>query len=338
MRATIQPGSVFRIALACSLAALASCGGSAGITDPAPGPGGNATIQFDGDSGTGNPPTYKDHPDMAVAANGTQVVETTGQHINVYNYSGNLLASTPISSFIANAVGTVGKVNDPRMVYDPFISRWLLVCSCATNYLIVSADTDATGTWKGVALSGDSGDLAMRVGFDKNGVYVVQTDIVTITSKLFALPNNDVAWTSGNTISLTHEGIASGKTLDEIPAIDLDQNKPANAPEYFVTRSSPGSGGVNVPINLVVDSVTWSGSVASFASSAIVIPTGFLFNAPQSAQQPTAPDIVGTEDHRIFSAYAFGGSHLYVVAASGPCASNCGAQGNDSHDLFFCST
>jgi hypothetical protein len=80
MRATIQPGSVFRIALACSLAALASCGGSAGITDPAPGPGGNATIQFDGDSGTGNPPTYKDHPDMAVAANGTQVVETTGQH------------------------------------------------------------------------------------------------------------------------------------------------------------------------------------------------------------------------------------------------------------------
>lgn len=311
--------------------ALGSCGGAStpGITDP-----GGPIIQFDGDTGAGNPPAYKDHPDMAVAANGTQVVETSGQNINVYNYSGTLVKSTPISSFIANAVGTVGTVNDPRMVYDPFISRWLFVCSCAANYLIVSADTDATSTWKGVALSGDSGDLAMRIGFDKNGVYVVQTDIVTITSKLFALPNNDVAWASGTTISLTHEGIATGKTLDEMPAIDLDQNKLATAPEYFVTRSSPGAAGPNVPINLVVDSVTWSGSVASFASS-VVIPTGLLFNAAKAAQQPATPNILGTEDHRIFSAYAFGGSHLYVVAASGPCASNCGAQGTDSHDLFF---
>ncbi|HKR83852.1 MAG TPA: hypothetical protein VJS37_06720 [Terriglobales bacterium] len=334
MRATVQPSGTFRVALAFALAALASCGG----TDPGgnnPGPGGNGVVQFDGDSGAGNPPAYKDHPDMAVAANGSQVVETSGQNVNVYNYSGSLQTSTPTSSFIVNAVGSVGKVNDPRIVYDPFISRWLFVCSCAANYLIVSAGTDATGTWKGVALSGDSGDLAMRVGFDKNGVYVVQTDIVTITSKLFALPNNDVAWTSGNTISLAHEGIASGKTLDEMPAIDLDQSKPATAPGYFVSRSSPGAGGPNIPINLVVDSVTWSGSVASFASSAIIVPTGFFFNAPNSAQQPASPAILGTENHRIFSAYAFGGSHLYLVVPSGPCASNCGAQGTDSHDLFF---
>src|SRR5215475_9971072 len=264
MRATVQPSRVFGLAFACALAALASCGGGAntpGSSDPPP--GGNATILFDGDMGVGNPPIYKDHPDMAVAANGTQIVETTGQDINVYNYSGNLLQSTPISSFIANTVGTVGVINDPRLVYDPFISRWLFVCSCSGNYLIVSAGTDATSGWKGVALSADSGDLAMRVGFDKNGVYVVQTDIATITSKLFALPSKDVAWTAGNTVSLAHEGIAVGKTLDEVPVIDLYGSKSATASEYFVTRSSPGQTGSNIPLNLILDSVAWSSSVAS---------------------------------------------------------------------------
>jgi hypothetical protein len=336
MRATFQPSCVFGIALACALAGLASCGGGAsspGIPDPPP--GGSATIQFDGDAGAGNPPAYKDHPDMAVAANGTQVVETTGQDINIYNYSGNLLHSMPVPVFIANAVGTVGVVNDPRLVYDPFISRWLFVCSCSNNYLIVSAGSDAAGTWKGVALSGDSGDLAMRVGFDKNGVYVVQTDIASITSKLFALPNNDVAWAAGNTISLAHVGIATGKALDEVPVIDLYASKSATAPEYFVTRSSPGQTGTNNPLNLILDSVTWSGSVASFSSSASSVPTGFQFNAAIDAQQPAIPDIRAAEDHRVFSAYSFGGSHLYVVAASGPCNSNCGTQGIDQHDLFF---
>lgn len=325
---------LLKVMVACALAALISCGGGApGITDPPP--GGNRTIQFDGDTGTGNPPAYKDHPDMAVAANGAQIVETTGQNINVYNYSGGLVKSTATATFIKNAVGNVGVVNDPRLVYDPFVSRWLFVCSCSANYLIVSATSDATGAWRGVALSADSGDLAMRVAFDKNGVYVVQTDIATITSKLFALPNSDVAWSGGKTVSLAHEAIATGKTLDEMPAIDLDQNKAANAPEYFVSRSSPGGFGSNTPINLIVDSVTWSGLAGSFSQSASVVPTGFVFNPASDLQQPALPDIAGTENHRIFSAYSFGGSHLYLVAASGPCTSNCGIQGTDSHDLFF---
>ena len=184
---------------------LASCG-AGGPAGNGGGSGsiGNATIQFDGDAGTGNPPTSKDHPDMAVGASGTQIVETTGQDINVYSYSGSLLKSTSISSFINTATGSVGMVNDPRLVYDPFITRWLFVCSCSVNYLIVSASSDAMGAWKGVALSGDSGELSMQVGFDGNGVYVAQTDIPTVTSKLFALPNQDVAWSGGTTISLAH--------------------------------------------------------------------------------------------------------------------------------------
>jgi hypothetical protein len=51
----------------------------------------------------GNPPLYKDHPDMAIGANGTQVVETTGQSVTVYAYDGTVLSSTPMQSFISQA-------------------------------------------------------------------------------------------------------------------------------------------------------------------------------------------------------------------------------------------
>lgn len=319
----------------CFLLSAMSCGGGAGAGNSGGGPVGNSTIQFDGDSGVGNPPSYKDHPDMAIAANGTQIVETTGQNVNVYSYSGGLLKSTSTGNFITNATGNVGTVNDPRLAYDPFISRWLFVCSCSSNYLIVSASADATGPWKGLALSGDSGDLLMRVGFDKNGVYVVQTDIATVTSKLFALPNADVEFSSGSTISLGHEAIASGRTLDEMPTIDLDQGKAPGAPEFFVARSAPQVNGPNAPVTLLVDSVTWSGSVATFSSTSTQVPTNFLFNAPNDVQQPSLPDIRAAEDHRIFSVYSYGGTHLYLVLGSGPCSSNCGSQGTDSHDISF---
>jgi hypothetical protein len=151
----LNPKATASMALACVVFASLSCGGGGALGGMSTGSAGIAADrQFDGDTGTA---AYKDHPDMAIGANGTQVVESAGQNINVYNYSGAVLTSSSISAFIRNATGTVGTVNDPRIVYDPFISRWLFVCSCSANYLIVSASSDASGGWKGLPLSGDSG-------------------------------------------------------------------------------------------------------------------------------------------------------------------------------------
>jgi hypothetical protein len=317
---------------------LMSCGSGGGGGSSGCGNGSsgvNVLAQFDGDSGIGNPPTYKDHPDMAIAANGTQVIETTGQNINVYSYAGAILSSTPVSSFITQAIGTVGKVNDPRIVYDPFISRWLFVCSCSANYLIVSGTSDATGSWKGLSLSSDSGDLLMSVGFDKNGVYVSETD-ATGTGKLFAMPNADVGWTGSGTISLAHEAIAAGQAF-QMPAVDLNPGKGLTDPEYFLSHSPIAQKGSNVPLGLLVAAVNWSGlpsnPTASFSFTNI--PTNFLYNTPVNAGQPASPNIRGTESHRVFGVYSHAGQHLYAVVGSGPCVSNCGSQGADSHNLFF---
>jgi hypothetical protein len=295
----------------------------------------NVLSQFDGDSGVGNPPAYKDHPDMSIAANGTQVVETTGQNVMVYSYSGAILSSTPTGTFISQAIGTVGNVNDPRIAYDPFISRWLFVCSCSANYLIVSANSDATGSWKGLSLSADAGDLLMAVGFDKNGVYVSETD-ATLVGKLFALPNADVGWSGSGNVSLAREGIATGQAF-QMPAIDLNSGKGLTDPEYFVSHTPASQNGTNVPLALSVASVTWSGlpSNPSANFSSTTIPTSLLYNTPINAAQPSSPNIRAVESHRVFGVYASTGQHLYAVAGSGPCTSNCGSQGADAHDLFF---
>ena len=139
----------------------------------------NIFASFDAVTGDPSMP-YKDHPDMALAAcskcgKAGQVLAATGQDIAVYDTSGALLKRQNMRDFIKAAgldpeVGATrptlppaaaGKVNDPRATYNPFIGRWIVVCSCSPDFLIVSGSQDATGPWKGIVLTGASGDLSL---------------------------------------------------------------------------------------------------------------------------------------------------------------------------------
>ena len=299
------------------------------------------TRSFDGDrgdagAGCGGSPgcQYKDHPDMGIDANGTQVVEVTGQNVMVFDYSGAVLAKTSLAAFITNAGLTAGTLNDPRVSFDPFISRWIVVCSCSADYLMVSATSDATGSWKGVALGVNSGDLTMYPGWDKNGVYVSEYGGNASAYDVVALPANDVAFSGAGTISLTHENTFTNFPFETRPAVDPDPAKAAGAPAYFIARSGPNQNGTNVALNVLVDSVTWSGTTAT-KQTQHALSSGFLYNTPlASAPQPSTPGLRPTESHRFMSA-AMAGSHLHGVVGSGPCASSCGAQGVDAHQLFY---
>jgi hypothetical protein len=76
-------------------------------------PAGAATAQtvvrsFDGDSGPGLTAclagvTHCDRPEMDVAVNGRQIVQVTWQNVRIYDYSGHLLQSMPMSTLIRNA-------------------------------------------------------------------------------------------------------------------------------------------------------------------------------------------------------------------------------------------
>lgn len=293
---------------------------------------------------------YKDHPDLALAACSQcgkhgQVLVATGEDVAVYDLKGRVLKTQSTHDFLI-AVGldpdawkskpalppqAAGKVDDPRATYDPFIRRWIVVCSCSADYLMVSRDKDATGRWKGVVLTGAAGDLTMFPGRDKNGVYISEFQ-PKLNSQYIALPSTDVMW-RGAKIYLDHEMHITDRPYEMRPAIDSNPDKAAGDPEYFVARSGPPQNGTDVAFDLLVDQIRWSGKTAS-AGEPVAVSSGFLYNKPVSVSQPSGPDIRGNESHRVFSVYQYAG-RLYAVVGSGPCTSGCGDQGSDNNDLFF---
>ena len=295
--------------------------------------------------------SYKDHPDMALAAcsgcgAAGQVLVVTGQDVSVYDTSGKILKTQRTEAFI-RAAGidfdawtsrpalpprAAGKVNDPRATYDPFIGRWIVVCSCSGDFLIVSGSKDATGAWKGVALTDSAGDLTMFPGWDKNGVYISEFQL-KLNSQVIALPAADVAWKGDRGISLAHKAVFRDRPYEMRPAVDPNPRKEANDPEYLIARSGPPQNATNVAMDLLVDRITWSDRQAEIAGPAS-IPTGFLYNTPIPMPQPSGLPIRGNESHRVFSVSAYGGN-LYLVEASGPCTSGCGIQGPDTNNLFY---
>jgi hypothetical protein len=144
--------------------------------------------------------SYRDHPDLVVAACSHcgahgQIMVATGQDVTIYDTHGTVLKKQTLKEFITVAGAPLGQINDPRGTYDPFIRRWILVCACAQDSLMVSAGDDATGAWKSVVMSGAAGDYTMFPGFDKNGVYVSEFQ-PKLNARVMALPARDVAWTA----------------------------------------------------------------------------------------------------------------------------------------------
>lgn len=292
---------------------------------------------FDGETGTVSSPgtpTNVDHPDMSMAASGTQVVTVDRQAFNVFSYTGTLLQTSTMANFIT-AAGLTSNAGtpDPRVVYDSYINRFIVVCSCGTDHFIVSGSSDATGTWKGVDLGASvAGDLTMRVGFNSQGVYVSE-DNASLTSVYFviSLPTADVAWSGAGNVSLAHENIFSNQNFELFPAIDL--NDDGTHTEYFVARNGTQSA-TNLAMNILLNGLTWSGNTATLSGTS-TISTGFLYNTPVDVLQPGTPNIRGTESSRVYQATMAKDGTLHFVVGSGPCASSCGSQGVNTGDIIF---
>src|SRR5207244_5726 len=115
---------------------------------------------------------------------------------------------------------------DPRMTYDPFLSKWIVVCSCSTDYVMVSTTSDATGAWTGFALGVSSGDLTMWPGWDKNGVYISEFQAGSQPPYPYAVVALDP--------TLQHKTVFNNFPYETRPAMDPNPNKKTTDPEYFV--------------------------------------------------------------------------------------------------------
>ena len=342
---------------------------------------------FDGDSGPGaevcdEGRTHCGWADMSVGVSGKQVVQVTWQNVRVYDYTGKLLRSTSLETFIGDAgleaiptprtVAPAAKAvsvklgpYEPTVAFDEFINRWIVSVTGKSDSLLVSATSDALGPWKGVNLSCLSDgpcltfDPALRLGFDKNGVYYCGAHVGEgnphtlegVANDCFAVPSMEVAAVAQGSVP-THINRAHAMPHEVIPVVDHNRNKAPGAPAYFMAKTCDRSvqGGcqnaTHYSFEWIVDSFTWNGPIGTYHEQLVKTRIGstenkWLFSKPCCGPQASSPqagndkvDLRGAESHRFNNAVQFG-THLLGVMSSGPCTSDCGEQGTDSGNIAF---
>ncbi len=211
----------------------------------------------------------------------------------------------------ANSMDPQKDPNDPRILYDPLSQRWF-ACAAGTTvadcFLAVSTTSDPTQQWRGVKLPLPPIDPYMKMGVDKNGLYICSCNGDSDWRRgmnCYVIPKSDVIAPGGPI--LTHGQTFTNLRFAAMPATDLDPNKPANAPEVLlVNEFSDGTCG-----KLYMYKLTWSGLTASISEvQTIQLSKTYQTPSANSAVQPApGPKLrAGGGNRRLESAFVYRGS------------------------------
>jgi hypothetical protein len=121
-------------------------------------------------------------------------------------------------------------------------------------------------------------NLGMKLGFDKNGVYItfiVMTGDTHTMHGCFAIPKADILSADGPRLG----DVQSFRNLEieSFPATDNDPNKPADAPELILNREFGNSFS-----KMYLYRLTWSGKTATL-SKAQIIPLSRTYQSPNAS-------------------------------------------------------
>lgn len=288
---------------------------------------------FPGDFGPGP----KDNPDNTGGVGPNHVVDCTDANIVIHDKAtGKVLRRMTQTEFWnkANPDFTLPTLNDPRLTYDPLAERWYTVVQAqhATPYgfLAVSESSDPTQGWRGVRLPMKPENLGMKLGFDKNGVYItfiINTGDTHTMHGCFAIPKADVIAAGGPVLDSVQS--FTDLEIESFPATDIDPDKPPDAPELILNREFGNSFS-----KMYLYRLTWSGKSATL-SKAQVIPLSRTYESPNAASmqgravQPSPGQPVRADEaRRTTCVYAHGGSIFSCNAAKRTVDSRCG--------IFWC--
>jgi len=201
--------------------------------------------------------------------------------------------------------------NDPRILYDPLSERWFACAAgapLADCFLAVSTSADPTRPWKGTKLPLPPIDPYMKMGVDKNALYVCSCNgnpDWRQAMNCYVIPKSDVTAPGGPVLG--HGQTFTKLPMALMPAMDLDPNKPADAPEVLlVNEFSEGVCG-----KLYLYKITWSGLTATI-SAPLTIPLRKTYLTPSdnNAVQPApGPKLrAGGGNRRLESAFVHKGS------------------------------
>jgi hypothetical protein len=288
---------------------------------------------FPGDWGPGP----KDNPDNTGGVGPSHVVDCTDAHIVIHDKAtGKALKRMTQAEFWKHAKPgfTLPVLNDPRLTYDPLARRWYMVAQAqnATPYgfLAVSESADPARGWRAARLPMAPANLGMKLGLDRNGVYItfiVMTGDTHTMHGCLAISKADVIADQGPI--LDHVQSFTDLEIESFPATDLDPDKPAGAPEILLNREFGNSFA-----KLYLYRITWSGKRATI-SKAQTIPLSRTYVSPNGASlrnralQPAPGErLRADEARRTTCVYAHGGSIFSCNGAKNTIDSRCG--------IFWC--
>lgn len=301
----------------------------------APGYGAEIKIltAFPGASGPGP----KDCPDNSGAVGPDHVVDFTNANVVIHDKrTGSVVRQMTQTEFwkAANSNFDLPTLNDPRLLFDPLSGRWFGVIAelkkGSVGYLAVSETSDPTKGWKGAVLPMAPTDPGMKLGVDKNGLYIayyVLTGNIHTMMSVHAIPKADAIAAGGP--SLEHLQTFANLEIECFPATDLDPDKPADAPEVLLNREFGNSFS-----NLHMYKISWAGNAAKI-SQLQTIPLSKTYQSPngsslknQAAQPAPGGRLRADEARRTTCVYAHKGSLF---------ACNGAKRNVDSHPgIFWC--
>lgn len=268
---------------------------------------------FPGNKGPG----WKQTIDVAGAVGPNHVVDfdeggfvvhdkSTGKELQRFSQREFWRRVEPINSLLPQT-----EANDPRILYDPLSQRWFACAAgapVADCFLAVSTSSNPTGPWKGTKLPLPPIDPYMKMGVDKNALYICSCNGNPDWRKAmncYVIPKSDLITANGPI--LTHAQTFTNLPMGLMPAMDLDPTKLADAPEVLlVNEFSEG-----ICSKLFLYKINWSGRKASISGpQTISLSRTYLTPTDNYAIQPTpGPKLrAGGGNRRLESAFVYKGS------------------------------
>ncbi|MCA8989288.1 MAG: hypothetical protein KDA78_16690 [Planctomycetaceae bacterium] len=239
---------------------------------------------FPGNKGTG----WKQTIDVAGAVGPAHVVDFDVAHFVVHDKTTGKILQRLTSDAFWQQVEPTGQwipqsnANDARILYDPLSQRWF-TCAAGTTepdcFLAVSSSSNPLEVWRGVKLPLPRINPYMKLGVDRNGLYVCSCNGHSDFSKgtnCYVLPKHDVLAESGPVIS--HGQMFEHLQFSTMPALDPDPAKPAEAPMILLANQFFDG----VCSELYLYEVTWSKGKAHL-SAARTIPLNRDYLTPNNS-------------------------------------------------------
>ncbi len=214
-------------------------------------------------------------PDPYAAAGPMHVVAADNGRFRIWDKNGNLL-KTIDGDVWCNAALPGASAFDPKVSYDQFAKRWIMVWlhqqdSPARSYYIVSVskDSSAIGQWTEYALpSNTNGSTTVNnwgdyqgVGFDEQAVYLTSNQFqfggnfqgskirIIKKSELYALTPGTVTWT--DFWDIREPNNLGQRTFGVRPAVMYSSSS-----EYYLTAQSPYNPGTFFVLYKITNPVT----------------------------------------------------------------------------------